>query len=90
MKTIRYTLYGRVQGVGMRYSVARIAKQMELNGYVKNKPDGTVECFVQGEEDVLRRFIMNVKNRTPGYIEKIREEPVEYSKQYSNFQIKIF
>ncbi|QMS84655.1 acylphosphatase [Candidatus Xianfuyuplasma coldseepsis] len=88
--TKRLILKGRVQGVGMRYSVSRIAKQMGLFGYVKNKADGSVECLIQGDEQSLKQFIMNLKTRTPGYIEQLQEEDVTYSKEYNNFQIRIF
>lgn len=90
MATKKLILKGRVQGVGMRFSVSRIAKRMNLFGYVKNKGDGTVECLVQGEEEDIKVFIHNVKTRTPGYIEHLYEEDVQYAKDYRNFQIRIF
>jgi len=90
METTKLTLKGRVQGVGMRFTVSRLAKQHNLSGYVKNKADGGVECLVQGEEDIIERFIEQVKTRTPGYIDKLTIERVEYAKHYDSFQIRLF
>ncbi len=90
IQTKRFILYGRVQGVGMRYTISRIATSLGLHGYVKNKPEGTVECLVQGEDDTIRTFLLHIKNRTPGYIEHIHQEDVDFSKNYTNFQIRIF
>lgn len=48
-----YTIIGRVQGVGFRHFVYRTALAMGMTGYVKNLSNGSVEVFVQNEDDVL-------------------------------------
>ena len=48
---------GRVQGVAYRVYVQDAATELELVGYVKNLPDGTVEIVAQGEPDTLKEFI---------------------------------
>jgi len=55
----RLVVYGHVQGVGFRYSVARAALTRGLAGWVANRADGTVEAVVEGEPeavDALVRF----------------------------------
>jgi acylphosphatase len=49
-KTIarRYFVRGRVQGVGYRYFVERIASELSLTGYARNLDDGRVEVYVVG------------------------------------------
>ena len=42
--------YGRVQGVGFRYTAKYLARSLELTGWVKNDWDGTVTMEVQGRE----------------------------------------
>jgi acylphosphatase len=49
----RYIVKGRVQGVGYRYFVARLAGGLGVNGYTRNRPDGTVEVVAEAEEPVL-------------------------------------
>ena len=47
------TIHGSVQGVGFRFAVERAAKSRGVSGWVRNRPDGTVEAVFEGErEDV--------------------------------------
>ncbi|UPM50998.1 MULTISPECIES: acylphosphatase [unclassified Synechococcus] len=40
---------GRVQGVGFRESCSRKAKDLDLSGWVRNCPDGSVEVQAEGQ-----------------------------------------
>jgi len=55
------TFSGNVQGVGFRCRTKRIASRHSIVGYVKNLPDGSVELYVEGEEEACHRFVDNVK-----------------------------
>ncbi len=46
MNSYRFTIFGKVQGVGFRQYVMQIAKSLKFVGYVKNLPDGCVEVVV--------------------------------------------
>jgi acylphosphatase len=46
--TRRFVVRGRVQGVGFRWFVLREATQLDLEGFVRNLPDGSVEVLVRG------------------------------------------
>jgi acylphosphatase len=50
-------VHGDVQGVGFRYFVQRCAWQEELAGWVRNRPDGAVECVVQGPREAIQRLL---------------------------------
>ena len=41
---------GRVQGVGFRFEVMQLARELGLTGWVMNRDDGSVEAVVQGED----------------------------------------
>ncbi|MGC8976330.1 MAG: acylphosphatase [Candidatus Ratteibacteria bacterium] len=87
----RYHIYisGRVQGVGFRWYAQRIAKNIDILGWVKNLPDGKVEIVAEGNEENLERFIEELKKGYLGgnirNIEKIEEK---YTGEFKNFQIR--
>ena len=48
---------GRVQGVGYRAFVADQARRLGIEGWVRNRRDGTVEVVVCGNADVIAEMI---------------------------------
>ena len=48
---------GRVQMVMFRDFAQRKARGLDLVGFVKNLPDGTVEVVAQGIPDALKKYI---------------------------------
>jgi acylphosphatase len=49
----RFLVTGRVQGVYFRQSTADQARQLGLNGWVRNLPDGRVEGVASGPSAAL-------------------------------------
>lgn len=56
-KELNIEIYGRVQGVGFRTSLAAIAKKIGIKGFVRNKEDGGVELIAQGEKKELEKLL---------------------------------
>ena len=48
---------GIVQGVGYRSFALRHGNSLDLNGYVRNVLDGSVEIEAEGERDEIERFV---------------------------------
>lgn len=48
---------GVVQGVGFRWFVIQRAREAGLRGWVRNRPDGAVECLAEGPRPVLERLL---------------------------------
>jgi acylphosphatase len=48
MERRRVVVHGFVQGVGFRFAVERAARTRGVSGWVRNRPDGTVEAVFEG------------------------------------------
>jgi acylphosphatase len=60
------TLSGRVQAVGFRYTVLRIAARYDVAGTVRNLRAGArVEIDAEGEPDVVDAFVQDVLANPP-------------------------
>ena len=57
MPLYQLTIIGKVQGVSYRYSTKKRAQELGLNGWVKNRADGTVYAEIEGEEEALQAMI---------------------------------
>lgn len=56
---VRYKIIfsGYVQGVGFRWRVKHCADMYGVTGYVKNLPDTSVLCEMQGEEEEIQKAV---------------------------------
>ena len=50
-------VYGFVQGVGFRFAVERAARSRGVSGWVRNRPDGTVEAVFEGEREDVESLV---------------------------------
>jgi acylphosphatase len=57
MRTLRLRIAGRVQGVGYRAWAIRVADELGLCGWVRNRSDGTVEMLATGAAEALAALI---------------------------------
>jgi len=48
---------GKVQGVGYRYFIKKKAESLGIQGYVRNKKDGSVLLAAQGEKNDIDSII---------------------------------
>jgi acylphosphatase len=80
MKVVRHvTIRGRVQGVGFRYFVLQrvldvLDRDLDLEGWVRNRRDGSVEALFAGEPEVVAGII-EVCRRGPigAFVEAVEE-----------------
>lgn len=80
----KYKFYGRVQGVGFRYTAKYLAQSLGLTGWVENEYDGTVEMEVQGREPMIDKLLEGLNRNSFINIEWIDSEviPTEVEKSF--------
>ena len=74
---------GHVQGVGFRYTAKTVAAGFEVNGTVRNLPDGRVELIAEGSREELEVFRTAIYNA--GFSSFIRDENVNWSEVQNEF-----
>jgi len=57
MKHIQIHVVGKVQGVFFRASTKQMADLLGVKGFVRNEPNSDVYIEVEGEAEMLTRFI---------------------------------
>ncbi|MDP6360443.1 MAG: acylphosphatase [Planctomycetota bacterium] len=89
-QTVRLTVHfsGMVQGVGFRYTTARVARTFQVTGYVKNLSDGRVELVAEGESDELSRFRASVEKAMHGYISNVEKTTEEAESGFTGFGVR--
>lgn len=89
MKTAKlYFVEGRVQGVGFRFFVERVAAGLGLKGYVRNRADGRVEVYAAGAEEALAKLRERLETGPrASLVERLQEQAVPFE-QYKYFSIQ--
>lgn len=59
------TIRGRVQGVGYRAWTAQKARTLGLSGWVRNRPDGSVEAVIAGTDTLVAAMIAECQSGPP-------------------------
>ncbi len=75
--TVRHvTIQGRVQGVGFRYWVEQQATARNLEGWVRNRRDGSVEALLSGPEDVVSNLVAACRRGpSSARVDTVQDEP---------------
>lgn len=63
---VRAYVSGRVQGVFFRSSVADLATQLGVTGWVRNLSDGRVEVLFEGERGAVEKVVEYCRRGPPG------------------------
>ena len=73
----RYIISGRVQGVGFRFFAQTAAARDNIQGSVRNLPDGSVEAVAEGDADAVERFERALRHGPPGA--RVEQVDVEHT-----------
>lgn len=65
MKTVHVIISGKVQGVSYRAWTVETATALGLNGWVRNRRDGTVEAVFSGSQGAIDAILADCKEGPP-------------------------
>lgn len=89
MKRIIIDIYGRVQGVWFRASTKKKARKLNLTGYVKNMPDGSVHIEAEGKKGNLQELLEFAKEGPRlARVDRINHDFKEATGKFSRFRIR--
>lgn len=65
LRSVHVVVTGRVQGVWYRGWTVQAAKQLGLTGWVRNRPDGTVEATFHGPAAAVDEMLAKCRSGPP-------------------------
>ena len=87
-KQLHLFYLGRVQGIGFRYTVADMASQQKICGWIKNLNDSRVEVIAEAEEDILANFLKSVNQHFSRYISDVTVEWLPAGGEFRDFNVQ--
>jgi acylphosphatase len=87
---LHVNVHGRVQGVYFRNFVEEKARELELNGFVRNMPGGVdLDVEAEGDKEKLDKLLEYLKVGPPdAIIEKVTVHWSKYTGKYYGFFIR--
>lgn len=79
---------GHVQGVGFRYTAARLAERHAIQGYVKNLRDGRVQLVAEGNETTVMAFLQDVRSTMGDNIQAVQTTSCPPTNEFDGFSIQ--
>jgi acylphosphatase len=83
----RVVVHGHVQGVFFRDSTQRWARQRDVDGWVRNNRDGTVEAVFEGDGEAVARLVELVSRGPSGARVDRVDEHEEAPEGLSGFRV---
>jgi len=85
---VRLIIDGRVQGVWFRDSTRREASRLRVSGWVRNRPDGSVEVLAEGPADRVEQLITWCHQGPPAaQVRRVQENRETYHGEFEGFEI---
>lgn len=78
-------VFGRVQGVGFRFTTKQVAKELGVNGWVRNLLDSSVEIEAEGNAKKVEQFIDAIK-ANPSPVAKVTDVDLTISKELEGYR----
>lgn len=89
MKRAVIIVKGEVQRVGYRDGVERIARRLDVKGFIENLKGHDVRIICEGSDDAVRQLIEQIQiKRYPVFVEKIDVNYEKPTGEFEYFEIK--
>ena len=80
---------GKVQGVFFRANTERKAKEIGVNGWIRNVEDGSVEAIFEGPKDKIKVLIVYCSKKQPhANVKDMKIDWQEYQNEFDEFIIR--
>ncbi len=88
MQRMELKIFGRVQGVAFRWYTQKTARALGLKGWVRNRPNGSVQLVAEGSNDALTAMRMWA-DHGPDHacVERVEEFRSEAAGNFVTFEI---
>jgi len=87
-KRLELNIFGLVQGVFFRGFPAEQAHKLNLTGWVKNEPEGTLHVLAEGEEEDLKKLADSCRQGPPmAQVRDTEENWQEPTGEFTEFEI---
>jgi acylphosphatase len=85
----RVVVRGRVQGVWFRHSCADEARALGLVGWVRNRPDGSVEAEIEGDAAAVAVLVEWMAEGPPlAVVERVAHQELTATGAESTFSVR--
>jgi acylphosphatase len=85
----RFLVRGRVQGVGFRWFVEREAHILQITGWVRNNPDGSVEVLAVGNSQQLAGLRARLQEGPrAARVDNVNESEADPISSLDSFQVR--
>lgn len=82
-------IHGRVQGVFFRQSTQAEAVRLGLTGWVRNRPDGSVEALAEGPADAVRELLAWCRQGPPAAeVSSVDIDWTDATGEYQDFEVR--
>jgi acylphosphatase len=89
MIRLEATIHGRVQGVFFRHHTETSARRLNLTGWVRNEPDGTVTVVAEGPEAALQDLLRFLQRGSPqAQVDKVEIKWEQATHQFHSFEAR--
>ena len=88
MTRLHTFFFGKVQGVGFRYTTQRVAGGFAVTGWVRNRSDGRVELVAEGEQAQLEQFLAKIGDEMDGCFDRVERAWQPATGEFKDFAIK--